>query len=160
MQHTHFDDESVDFILSSDVLEHIPNPLAAFEESFRILKPGGCHIFTVPFYQNRFSNEKRVLVDDRGEFVYLHRPWYHFDPVHDEGALVYNVFAPELMCQLEQIGFEARLCFLRAPFRGMLGWAGIVMVARKVLEPSHKRDGIFGEDPGWNSQDSCPNTQG
>jgi SAM-dependent methyltransferase len=149
IQHTHFEDESLDFILSSEVLEHVPNPLAAFEESFRILKQGGCHIFTAPFYQHRFTIERRAVIDERGEFLYLRRPWYHVDLFHGEGALVYNVFAPELMCQLEEIGFEARLCMLRAPFHGILGWDGIVMVARKTVEPNHKRDWIFSDDVDW-----------
>lgn len=149
MQHTHFDGESFDFILSSEVLEHVPDPLGALEESYRILKPGGCHIFTAPFYQHRFTNEHRAFVDAEGRVTHLRRPWYHVDLLHGEGILVYNVFAPELMCQLEKIGFEARLCSLRAPFRGLLGWDGIVLVARKVVPPNHHKDGIFTDDPDW-----------
>lgn len=158
MRRTHFDDESLDFVLSSEVLEHVPNPLEAFRESFRILKPGGCHIFTVPFYQHRFTNEKRAVVNEFGELTYLLRPWYHVDLLHGEGALVYNVFGPELMCQLEEIGFEARLCILRAPFRGILGSNGIVMVAQKVVEPNHRRDGIFADDQDWVRQESSTST--
>ncbi|MCL2393452.1 MAG: class I SAM-dependent methyltransferase [Acidimicrobiaceae bacterium] len=156
MQHTHFGDDSLDFILSSDVLEHVPNPILAFEESYRILKYGGCHIFTAPFYEHRFTNERRAVVNAEGQLTHLRRPWYHGDPIHEEGALVYNVFAPEVMCQLEHMGFEARLCRLRAPFRGMLGWNGIVMVARKVAEPSHKRDGVFPDDTDWVGEDASP----
>jgi SAM-dependent methyltransferase len=149
MCRTHFEDESFDYILSGDVMEHIPDPEKAFEESFRILRPGGCHIFTAPFYQHRFTNEKRALIDQDGYVQFLYRPWYHLDPIHAEGALVYNIFAPEVMCQLEAIGFEARLCIIRSPFHGMLGRNGIVMIAEKVLEPNHKRDAIFPDEVDW-----------
>jgi SAM-dependent methyltransferase len=147
MQHTHFEDDSLDYILSSDVMEHVPLPLDALRETYRILKPGGCHIFTAPFYQHRFTNETRVAVDAEGRATHLRRPWYHDDPIRPDGALVYTIFAPELLCQLEEIGFEARLCRLYAPFHGILGDNGIVILARKVLEPSHRQDRVFPGEP-------------
>jgi SAM-dependent methyltransferase len=147
MQHTHFDDASLDYILSSDVMEHVPQPLEALRETYRILKPGGCHLFTAPFYQHRFTNETRVAVDGEGRATHLRKPWYHDDPLRPEGALVYTIFAPELMCQLEQMGFEGRLCRLYGPFHGLLGNNGIVIVARKLSEPAHRRDWVFPEDP-------------
>lgn len=143
IQETHFENDSLDFILTSDVMEHVPIPLKALKETYRVLKPGGCHIFTAPFYHHRFTNEKRVVVDDKGKAEYLRQPWYHDDPMRSEGALVYTIFAPELLCQLEEIGFEARLCILHSTFHGILGCNGIVIVARKVLEPNYVRDWIF-----------------
>jgi SAM-dependent methyltransferase len=42
--------ESCDFLISSEVLEHIPPPVSrAFTGSFNLLKPGGLLVFTVPF---------------------------------------------------------------------------------------------------------------
>lgn len=39
-----------DFIISSDVFEHVAPPVGrAFENTLRILKPGGLFVFTVPF---------------------------------------------------------------------------------------------------------------
>lgn len=39
-----------DFLISTEVYEHVPPPAArAFENSFKILKPGGTFVFTVPF---------------------------------------------------------------------------------------------------------------
>lgn len=143
MQSTHFADNSIDFILSSDVIEHVPEPLIALAESYRILKTGGCHIFTAPFYHHRFTNEKRAVVNATGDVEFLRRPWYHDDPVRAEGTLVYTVFAPQLLCDLEALGFEARLCILHSLFHGILGSNGIVIVAKKVKEPNHARDWIF-----------------
>ena len=146
MQQTHFEDNSLDFILSSDVMEHIPLPMKALTETYRVLKPGGCHIFTAPFYHHRFKNEQRAVVGDKGEPEHLRRPWYHDDPMHAEGALVFTVFAPELLCQLEETGFEARLCVLYSPLHGILGNNGIVIVARKTIKPNYVDDLIFPGD--------------
>ncbi|HLQ78469.1 MAG TPA: class I SAM-dependent methyltransferase, partial [Terriglobia bacterium] len=39
-----------DFLISSDVFEHIVSPIsAAFENAFKLLKPGGTLVLTVPF---------------------------------------------------------------------------------------------------------------
>ncbi len=42
-------DESVDFILCTEVFEHIPDPAAALEEFSRLLRSGGSILLTAPF---------------------------------------------------------------------------------------------------------------
>lgn len=42
LQKTTFEDESFDLIITSDVMEHIPDPWAAYRDMARTLKPGGC----------------------------------------------------------------------------------------------------------------------
>jgi ubiquinone/menaquinone biosynthesis C-methylase UbiE len=42
-------DASFDAVLCSEVLEHIPNPVAAIKEFARVLKPGGTLLLTAPF---------------------------------------------------------------------------------------------------------------
>lgn len=42
--------KTCDFLISTDVLEHIPPPVErGFEGSYQLLKPGGLLVFTVPF---------------------------------------------------------------------------------------------------------------
>jgi SAM-dependent methyltransferase len=42
--------ESADFVIASDVFEHVAQPVeAAFAGAFRILKPGGALVFSVPY---------------------------------------------------------------------------------------------------------------
>lgn len=42
-------DESFDVVLCTEVLEHVPDPVAALREFTRLLKPGGRMILTAPF---------------------------------------------------------------------------------------------------------------
>lgn len=42
------EDNNTDFVLSSHVLEHVPNPIAAFLEWQRVIKPGGYVVMIVP----------------------------------------------------------------------------------------------------------------
>ncbi len=39
--HTGFPDESFDFVVSSNMVHHVPYPVRFFDEMYRILKPGG-----------------------------------------------------------------------------------------------------------------------
>jgi SAM-dependent methyltransferase len=43
-----WDDDSFDLVLTSETLEHVPDPHVALRETRRVLRPGGRHVFTVP----------------------------------------------------------------------------------------------------------------
>jgi ubiquinone/menaquinone biosynthesis C-methylase UbiE len=43
-----FKNESFDYVISFDVLEHIPNVDKHIKEVFRVLKPGGKYLFLTP----------------------------------------------------------------------------------------------------------------
>jgi SAM-dependent methyltransferase len=44
--------DSFDAIICTQVLEHVPNPFDAIDELYRILRPGGNLLITVPFLNN------------------------------------------------------------------------------------------------------------
>lgn len=44
------EDESFDCVLSTAVLEHLEEPEQAIQEAFRVLKPGGHALYTMPLY--------------------------------------------------------------------------------------------------------------
>lgn len=44
-----FEDGSFDVVISTEVLEHVPDPAHYLAEVKRVLKPGGVFFFTVPF---------------------------------------------------------------------------------------------------------------
>jgi SAM-dependent methyltransferase len=87
-----FADESLDLIVSSDVLEHVPDLQAAFNESARTLRPGGCHIFTAP-PRPRTRQRARVI---NGTIDHLLDPEYHLDPLSREGILAFWDIGPDL----------------------------------------------------------------
>ena len=42
------EDNSLDFVISAHVIEHLENPLGSIENAIRVLKPGGIHLLAVP----------------------------------------------------------------------------------------------------------------
>ena len=130
-----FPDESIDLVLSSDVLEHVPDPYRAHAEIFRVLRPGGSHLCTVPFHQHLHLDDHRATVDERGNVVLLKEPIYHGDPVRpSEGVLVYTIFSLEMLVRLRELGFETSLYLLYLPWRGIVGHNAVVFEAVKPVK--------------------------
>ncbi|MBN1977600.1 MAG: class I SAM-dependent methyltransferase [Anaerolineae bacterium] len=53
-----FHRESFDFVICTDVLEHIPHPWEAVRELYAVLKPGGVLLLTTPFNFHLHGNEQ------------------------------------------------------------------------------------------------------
>ncbi|MGC3987893.1 MAG: methyltransferase domain-containing protein [Pseudorhodoferax sp.] len=131
LQNLSIPSESIDLMLSSDVLEHMPSPYAAHREVFRILKPGGRHIFTVPFSVNAARDDIRAELVD-GEIKYLAEKLFHGDPVRpDEGILVWTIFGIEMILKLRDIGFDVNAWDAYNPGAGIIGKLALVFEARK-----------------------------
>lgn len=52
VQHLPFGDDTFDNVLCTEVLEHVPEPGHGMDELFRVLKPGGRALITVPMSWN------------------------------------------------------------------------------------------------------------
>ncbi len=101
-----FGDDFFDLIITSDIFEHIRKPFTAFGEVYRVLKPGGRHIFTVPMtWPLPEETQYRVNVDGVQD-IHIKEPVYHGSPVDKNGSLVYMDFGMDILRQLERIGFE------------------------------------------------------
>jgi SAM-dependent methyltransferase len=72
-----FEDSSFDLILHSDVLEHIPRIEFAINEMYRVLKPGGRCVFTVPVNLNISKTFTRAEFLSTGKRIDLHKPLFH-----------------------------------------------------------------------------------
>lgn len=127
-----FADETIDIVLSTDVLEHVSRPYDAHREIWRVLKPNGRHIFTVPFYMTEFIDETRAVHGKNGELRLIKEPQYHGDPLRPEGALVYTIFSLQMLVEMRKIGFRTNLYHLYKPWYGILGPNAIVFEAIKV----------------------------
>lgn len=127
-----FADNSLDLVISRDVFEHIPDPYAAHREVLRVLRPGGRHVFTVPFYDQQFDDEVRARRGPDGRVEHLLPPIHHLNPVDPEaGSLVYTIFSLETLLKLRRLGFLPRLWHLYVPEAGILGPNALVLEARK-----------------------------
>jgi SAM-dependent methyltransferase len=127
LQRIDFADASFDFVLSSDVMEHVRDCDAAHAEIYRILRPGGTYIFNVPYVEESAHNI--VLVDTTTpKDIYLCPPQFHGDPLSN-GVLAYRVFGRELIGQLSALGFAVR--FLRLDRQDSMIIEGDVFVAQK-----------------------------
>lgn len=58
MQNLDLDSESVDLIIHSDTLEHVPNPVRALSECRRVLRSNGKCIFTIPIIVDRLTRSR------------------------------------------------------------------------------------------------------
>jgi len=109
LNHLSFKNETFDLVLSSDVFEHIATPFKAHGEVYRVLKKGGCHIFTVPFLKDKYLNENRAIIKNN-KTIHLMEPIYHLDGIRPEnGILVYNIFSLEMLIKLKKIGFDTQM---------------------------------------------------
>jgi len=106
-----FPDESFDVVITSDVMEHVRLDDRAHLEIYRILKPGGIYLFTVPHLRDMERTLVRVRVEDPEDparDVHLLAPEYHGDTNNEGGGgvLSYRVYGRNLEDSLREIGFE------------------------------------------------------
>ena len=127
-----FGSNEIDFILSFDVLEHVPNYKKALAECFRCIKSGGVLFFTVPFVRTSEKNIVRAHLTQTGEIVHLLPPEYHGDPINSDGCLCFYHFGWEILEDLKAVGFkDSQALFYWSKYFGYLGGEQLIIVARK-----------------------------
>jgi SAM-dependent methyltransferase len=109
------EDKEWDFVIHSDTLEHLEDPLKALRECHRILKPTGKLLFTTPIIVDRISRNRKGLSTS-----------YHGDyKKHDPGMLVHTEFGVDIWTMIAEAGFtQIKFTFLNFP-------AGIAITAWK-----------------------------
>jgi SAM-dependent methyltransferase len=89
-----FPDESFDIVITQDVIEHVFEPRKAFREIHRTLKPGGCHLFTVPWVYWKETVTRAIR--EGSEIRHLLPPDYHGNPIDATGSLVVTEWGRDL----------------------------------------------------------------
>ena len=126
-----FADESFDVVVTQDVFEHVLEPRQAFAEMARTLRPGGAHVFTVPWYY-----WKPTLVRahrDNGKLVNDCEPDYHGNPIDARGSLVVTEWGIELLDLIERwSGMRTTVEHIFDARQGICGEFGEVFISRKT----------------------------
>ena len=96
MQRMSFADSSIDVIIHSDTLEHVPDSTEALRECRRILKPDGHLFYTVPIVIGRLTRTRRGLP-----------PSYHGLPaVKRADCIVQTEYGADFWCEIFDAGFH------------------------------------------------------
>ena len=105
-----YPDNYFDIILTSETLEHVPDPDRAWREIYRTLKGGGCHIFTIPIvpWQRETRHRARIVGGMREDLL---EPAYH-GPWGREDMLVYTDFGMDVIEKLNGIGLSTEVFYL------------------------------------------------
>ena len=102
-------DESFDLVITSESLEHVPDLNKALAEIRRVLKPGGCHIFTIPQIPGVAKTYPRAVLREDSSVEHLASPICH--PGGDVGYPVFTEFGADLPDLLREAGFEVEVFF-------------------------------------------------
>lgn len=108
------------------------NPDRAFSEIARTLKPGGAHVFTVPWYAPKPTFIRAAEVE--GSIEYFAEKDYHGNPISEGGALVVTEWGtnlPEFI--LKHSGLYTTAFVTRDRNMGLDGEFIEVFVSRKPI---------------------------
>ena len=126
-----FGDGVFDLVVTQDVFEHVLDPARAFAEVARTLKPGGAHVFTVPWYYWKATVVRAH--HDRGQVVHDHEPQYHGNPIDPRGSLVVTEWGFDLCEYVRRCcGMHTTVEHLFDPGQGICGEFREVFVSRRV----------------------------
>jgi SAM-dependent methyltransferase len=128
LQSLGLEDEAFDVVLTSDVLEHVPDPYAAHAEIRRILRPGGRHVFTIPFDPTLADDRQRARLEPDGTVVHHLPAEYHGDPLREGGALVFTDFGRGALDRIRALGFRVSVHLVTAPWYGIYDGEPLVFV--------------------------------
>lgn len=130
------DDESFDCVLSTAVMEHLEEPQLALNEAFRVLRPGGIALYTMPLFWHLHEEPRdffrytkyglQHLFTNSGFFILEITPLSGF----------WTTFGTELNYYLRR--------FARGPFKPIVqGFTAVSNLFYPLLDESKLRDERF-----------------
>ena len=88
-----FENNSIDVIIHSDTLEHVPDSGGALQESHRVLKCGGRLFYTIPIVIGRLTRT-------------LHELPASYHGKRDNPLTDYTVHGADFWCEIFEAGFQ------------------------------------------------------
>lgn len=134
MESLNYEDESFDFVLCIEVVEHLESQLAMFKEVSRILAPGGVFMFTTP---NISSFKSRLSFLFSGYF-YAHGPL----DVKTDCPVTQHIaaFTPNrYRFVLDRAGFEMSAVEVDKRQKSSLAWGWLAPLVRWYARFKHGR---------------------
>ena len=113
-------DASQDFVVHSDVLEHVADTGGALRECRRVMRPGAAMLFTAPFFPRNAATVVRAALSGDGEIVPLLPPEYHGDGVHAGGIFTFYNFGWDLFGAMRAVFTRVEVGIAHDPGRGLL----------------------------------------
>jgi SAM-dependent methyltransferase len=100
-------DESQDFIISSHVIEHFPNPIKALTEWDRLVKPGGTIFMIVPHKERTFDKHKAcTTLNHIVEDFKSNNAEPHINPDGHDHCWVTETFVELIKYMIENLGMQ------------------------------------------------------
>ncbi|MFX0070088.1 MAG: class I SAM-dependent methyltransferase [Candidatus Hermodarchaeota archaeon] len=128
LQSLSFEDDKFDLVITQDILEHVRDLSLTLKEIYRILKPYGIHVFTVPIGKN----EKTIHRIDKNDNVLIEPINYHTDHLAPEGSKVYRDFGTDITEILKNHKFESFILIQNKDFKkGIYSKVHIIISVKK-----------------------------
>ena len=133
VQELSFRNGEFEYILTFDVLEHVPDHRKALREFFRCLRPGGVLMVTVPFRWDSYDHELRAEQRDDGQIEHFMEPEFHGNPMDMErGSLCFRYFGWRLVDEIRDVGFsDVKVLFYWSEQLRYFGDPQRIIIARK-----------------------------
>lgn len=111
-----------DYVLSNDVLEHVPDLCASLRECARVLVPDGALVATFPFAFNSDQTIQKAILK-QGRVVNIMEPEYHGNPMRPtEGSLVFQIPGWSVIETALAEGFvDAYFLYISSQHHGIIG---------------------------------------
>lgn len=116
-----FSDNTFDLFITLDVFEHLFLPETAIKEIYRVLKPGGSYIMTVPIENENNKTEKACYLNDANEPIYIQTKKsieknvlleYHGNPIDNSGSIVTQYYGYDIVDMIKNnTHFKVELYF-------------------------------------------------
>ena len=86
-------------------MEHVRHPWVAFADIYRVLKPGGYHIFSIPVHLPMPDKTKFRVDTSSDEDIHIETPHYHGNGMGGK-SLVYTDYGADIENYLTEIGYK------------------------------------------------------